>query len=129
MTQKKVLEGLETITKPTITNDASITDQKIFTPSQEQLDQKDAVTALVTGATDSTAGERSAWSSAMSSGWFSPITFVGCTPFTSTFAGKTWVLDHCPIAAKISEIGSYAAWFMLLVGVFVMVTQQRNVEA
>lgn len=73
-----------------------------------------------------TDAKKSAWSEAMSSGWFTDVPESGCQPTDAKIGPFNWHFDMCPTAAKISEIGAYAMWFMLAVGSFVMVTGGRK---
>jgi len=51
----------------------------------------------------------------------------GCSPFNVKITdNRTWELDVCPVAAKVSEFGSYCLWIMLVIGVFVMLTGGKN---
>lgn len=74
---------------------------------------------------DPAAASQSAWSAAMSSGWFDSITIAGCTATDYSLGGRVFHFDPCPVAAKISEIGSYALWITLVIGGFVFVTGGR----
>ena len=81
----------------------------------------------ITGATaDPSASSQSSWSAALSSGWFDAITIAGCTATDYDIAGNVFHFDPCPVAAKISEIGSYALWITLVIGGFVFVTGGRS---
>lgn len=113
---------------PTITDDGPITSAKHSDAAKDALtEQQQAALDLINGVTpDPSSSSRSAWESAMSSGWFDPITITGCSPLHMEFAGHSVTWDHCPVAAKISDIGSYALWFGLLVGGFVFLTGGRN---
>jgi hypothetical protein len=57
-------------------------------------------------------------------GWLDPIPSSSCSPFDARIGLWTWHFDHCPIAAKISEIGAYCAWVLLVFGIFSMVTRE-----
>lgn len=94
--------------------------------TKQARDDKDKeVMDRIDGTVDVAASQKSAWQSAMSSGFLGPITMTGCSPYSVTIAGRTWTLDHCPIAAKIAEIMSYALWFGLAIGGFVFLTGGR----
>lgn len=73
---------------------------------------------------DPASGKYSAFSDAMESGWFEPLPVSGCSPFSSSIGPWTWNLDICPTAAKISEIGAYCMWIMLLFSGFALVTKE-----
>ncbi len=70
------------------------------------------------------------WEQTMREGWWEPISIAGCSPFSHTFnffsTSYTWTLDHCPTAAKISEIGAYCMWILLLFSGFRMLTTPRG---
>lgn len=125
-TQKRVLQELERFNNPGATDDSALQIKAATAIADNQVN-KDLDTEIgkhITGEkTDgSIEGQKGAWASAMSSGWIDPIELGGCAPIVSNFADKVWILDVCPTAAKISEIGAYAMWFLLAVGAFVMVT-------
>lgn len=113
---------------PNATDDGPITSAKHSDASKDALtEQQQQALDLINGVTpDPSSASRSAWDAAMSSGWFEPITIAGCAPLHMEFAGHSVTWDHCPVAAKISDIGSYALWFGLLVGGFVFLTGGRN---
>lgn len=113
---------------PNATDDGPITSAKHSDAAKDALtEQQQQALDLINGVTpDPSSASRSAWDAAMSSGWFEPITIAGCAPLHMEFAGHSVTWDHCPVAAKISDIGSYALWFGLLVGGFVFLTGGRN---
>lgn len=125
-TQAKVLAELEKINKPTVTDDSGISGKTFETTSgRDALTDKDDQLKNYSSGVLTVSGvesNKSAWESAMSGGWFDSIPSVGCSPYTATFSGRTWVFDYCEKAALISEIGAYGLWFMLAVGSFVMLT-------
>lgn len=129
-TQKKVLTELERFNAPTASDDSALSAKGDFsgTKTEALQEQDDRLTQAATGVSidGGITSSRTAWGSAMSEGWFTAVTLSGCQPIVSTFAGKTWTLDHCPTAEKISNLGAYAMWFMLVVGVFVMLTGGAN---
>ncbi len=92
---------------------------------QARTDGDKAVMDRIDGTIDVAASQKSAWESAMQSGFLGPIPMSGCSPYSVTIAGRTWTLDHCPIAARISEIMGYALWVGLAVGGFVFLTGGR----
>jgi len=128
VTQKKVLTELERFNNPTATDDGELTIQKNFLPSESQTEFEDVLKDTVQGIAlnPSIEQNKSAWVTAMESGWITPITLTGCQPIVSNFAGRSWTLDHCPVAEKISSIGAYALWFMFAVSMFVMLTGGRG---
>jgi len=125
-TQKKVLQELERFNNPGATNDSELQTKAAtaIAESDAVKNQDSELGKYVSGekTNEGIEGQKGAWASAMSSGWIDPIELGGCAPIVSNFADKVWVLDVCPTAAKISEIGAYAMWFLLAVGAFVMVT-------
>ena len=122
----KLLGEIKDKFTPDTSDDSPLSGATHSAASQTELDEKNNLfTQAATGATDPTSGNKSAWSAAMSSGWWEPITLAGCAPIQSSFSGKTWNLDPCPTAAKISEIGAYAMWVALVIGGFVMLTGGR----
>lgn len=122
-TQKKVLEEIQKLTKPDFSDDSSLQAAKHSDDSQKALeDENKKFNDAAKGAINPASEQQGVWAAAMNSGWFTPIPQTNCTPFSTTFVGKTFTMNHCPIAAQISEIGGYAMWLMLVVGVFVMVT-------
>lgn len=125
-TQKKVLQELERFNNPGATNDSELQTKAATAIAESDAikNQDSELGKYVSGekTNEGIEGQKGAWASAMSSGWIDPIELGGCAPIVSNFADKTWILDVCPTAAKISEIGAYAMWFLLAVGAFVMVT-------
>lgn len=125
-TQKKVLQELERFNNPGATDDSELQAKAAtaIANSDAVKNQDNELGQYVTGEkkNEGIEGQKGAWASAMSSGWIDPIELGGCAPIVSNFADKIWILDVCPTAAKISEIGAYAMWFLLAVGAFVMVT-------
>lgn len=125
-TQKKVLEELQKLGNPGETNYDAVKNAKETDASKEANDtenQKFKDGAM--GAFDPIAGNRSAWQQAMEASWFGAIPASGCQPFTGTIGGRSFVIDHCPTAQKISVIAEYAMWFGVVVGIFVMFTGGR----
>jgi len=112
---------------PKNTDDSLISGADATQGSKTLYDEKmQQIKDAVTGATaDASAGSQSAWSSAMASGWFDTITIAGCTATDFDVGGHVYHFDPCPVAAKISEIGSYALWITLVIGGFVFVTGGR----
>lgn len=125
-TQKKVEEHLKAIKEgmdPGTTSYDAVKNAKQTDDVDQQLtEQNEKLTAATSGVFSPNSTQRGAWESAMESGWFEPITRAGCSPYTATIGERTWTLDICPTAEKISVISEYAIWFALVVGVFVMFT-------
>lgn len=127
-TQQKILAEIKKLTDPTLpTDNTAITGAKHSDESQTALDAENKkYTDGGSGAVNPVGDKQGAWSSAMESGWFSDIPMTGCTPFVLSPLGKSFVLDHCAVAAQVSDIGAYALWIVLSVGVFVMLTGGRR---
>lgn len=125
-TSKKTLEELEKITKPTITDDSSLTEKGQFKESEELKNADKDATDRATGSIDPVSAPKSAWESAMSSGFWGPIPQSGCSPHSSKIGPFQWTFDPCPIASKISDIGAYAMWVILAISTFVMFTGGRK---
>jgi len=85
-------------------------------------EQTDKYQAAAEGTFSPDSSTRNSWQSAMDTGWFEPVTRQGCQPYSATIGGRTWNLDICPTAEKISVISEYVIWFLLVVGTFVMLT-------
>lgn len=127
-TQLKVFEELERFNNPTATDDSSLTSKTFEDSKTQQLtDEDDKLKNTAKGdlTISGVESSKSAWASALQSGFYTPVTLTTCTPIVSNFAGRTWTLDHCSTAEKISNIGAYAMWFMLAIGGFVMLTGGR----
>lgn len=125
-TAKKTLEQLEMITKPTVTDDSSLTEKGQFKESDELKTADKDASDRATGSIDPISAPKGAWESAMSSGFWSPIPQSGCSPHSSKIGPFQWSFDLCPIASKISDIGAYALWFILAISTFVMLTGGRK---
>jgi len=122
-TQKEVRDYIKSLTDPGSTPYTGIENAKQSTQSDAELQAEiDKFTAASNGTFSPDASSKSSWDSAMSSGWFDPVTRVGCTPYTAQIGGRTWTLDICPTAEKVSVISEYVIWFLLVVGIFVMFT-------
>lgn len=122
-TQLQIKEGIKSLTDPGSTPYTALENAKQSAQADADLKtQTDKFEAIMAGTVDPAASSKSSWQSAMESGWFSPIPATTCSPYTATIGGRTWTLDLCPIAEKISVIAEYAMWFGLVVGVFVMFT-------
>lgn len=122
-TQKKIADDIKSLTNPGDTSKDPLKNATHTTESENQLKtENDKFTDAAKGITDPTASSKSSWQQAMESGWFSSIPSSGCTPITGTVGGRQFVIDHCEKASQISDIMSYALWFMLVVGSFVMFT-------
>lgn len=108
-------------------DDSAVTGASHSAQSQTDLEtQNTKFTDAASGGTDPTSGSKSSWSAAMSSGWWEPVTITGCQAFDSMIGGKSWHFDPCPTAAKISDIGSYVLWVVLVIGGFVMLTGGKS---
>lgn len=120
-------EVLKAIT-PDVADDAPISEADAKESTREAYqEQMDTIKDQITGALpDPSADSKSAWESALSSGWFDAITITGCTAVDYSVGPYVWHFDPCPTAEKISTIGSYALWLTLVVGGFVFVTGGRN---
>lgn len=122
-TQKEVRDYIKSLTDPAATPYTGIENAKQSTQSDADLQAEiDKFTAASNGTFSPDASSKSSWDSAMSSGWFDPVTRVGCTPYTAQIGGRTWTLDICPTAEKVSVISEYVIWFLLVVGIFVVFT-------
>lgn len=122
-TQKSVLDTLKQLTDPGSTDYQAVEDAKQSAQSDTDLKtETDKFEAVTDGSVVPDASAKSAWQSAISSGWFDPITRAGCAPLTATIGGRQWSWDPCPIAVKIAELSEYVLWFLVSVGTFVMFT-------
>jgi len=122
-TQKKIADDIKSLTDPGSTSTDPLKNATHTTESENQLKtENDKFTDAAKGITDPTAPSKSSWQQAMESGWFSAIPSAGCTPITGTVGGRQFTIDHCEKASQIADIMSYALWFMLVVGSFVMFT-------
>lgn len=132
VTQKKVEEHLkavrdglnpESIDPKTFFEglDASDADKKIA--ADKLIEYVSEVNKFGTSA-DPAAGKYAQFTEAMSAGWFEPIQSSSCSPFSARIGPYTWAFDHCPTAAKISEIGAYCMWVLLAFGCFNLLTRE-----
>jgi len=122
-TQIQVRDYIKSLTDPASTLYTSIENAKQTTQSDADLkEQTDKYQAAAEGTFSPDSSSRNSWQSAMESGWFEPVTRQGCQPYSATIGGRTWNLDICPTAEKISVISEYVMWFLLVVGTFVMLT-------
>lgn len=122
-TQKKIADDIKSLTNPGDTSTDPLKNATHTTESENQLKtENDKFTDAARGITDPTASSKTSWQQAMESGWFSAIPSSGCTPITGTVGGRQFTIDHCEKASQISDIMSYALWFMLVFGSFVMFT-------
>jgi len=122
-TQIKVMEYIKSLTDPANTAYTAIEDAKQSAESDNELkEQNDKFKAASEGTFTPDLDSRNSWKAAMETGWFEPVTRQGCSPYSATIGGRTWTLDICPTAEKISVISEYVIWFLLVVGVFVMLT-------
>lgn len=126
-----VSEVKDVIGKP-VADDSSLTGAKASDEAKKALtDAEKLFTDALNGADIAGLNEKlSVWEQTMREGWWEPISISGCSPFSHTFnffsTSYTWTLDHCPTAAKISEIGAYCMWIMLLFSGFRMITTPRR---
>lgn len=137
-TLKKVAteETLKKLTDAPEVDDSVITDRSNFASGelikeggsyQIQIEsQMHSVTDDPRGRVPQEVSNKTAWQSAMESGWFSPIPTSGCAAGTISVAGHVMTLDWCDRFAQVSEILSYAMWIGLLFGVFAMMTGGRG---
>lgn len=72
---------------------------------------------LTNGTFDSTVSSQKQTVGDLIGSWWEPVPMTGCTPYTATIGGRTWTLDICPIAEKISIVSGYAMWVFLAFGV------------
>jgi len=122
-TQIKVMEYIKSLTDPANTAYTAIKEAKQSADSDGELkEQNDKFKSATEGTVSPDQASRDSWEDAMLTGWFRPVPRQGCLPYSSTIAGRTWSLDICPTAEKISVISEYVIWFLLVVGVFVMLT-------
>lgn len=122
-TQLKMYDELKKLTNPGDTNTDPLKNATHTSESENALkSENDKFTDAAKGSTDVTAANKSSWQAAMESGWFTAVPSSGCSPITGTVGGRTFTIDHCEKASQISQIMSYAMWFMLVVGTFVMFT-------
>lgn len=122
-TQKQVRDYIKSLTDPGSTAYTAIETAKQSTQADADLQAEiDKFTAATGGTYSPNAASKSSWESAMGSGWFEPVTRQGCSPYSAQIGGRTWTLDICPTAEKISVISEYVLWFLLVVGTFVMLT-------
>lgn len=93
---------------------------------QARTDQDKEVMDRIDGTVDVAAAQKSVWQQAMQGGFLGSIAMTGCQPYSVTISGRTWTLNHCPIAAQISEILGYTLWVGLAIGGFVFMTGGRS---
>jgi len=126
-TQKQVLAEVKKLTTPDASDDSALQSATHSAASQTALEAEDKKFSDAGGGiVDPTSGNKSAWSLAMSTGWFDPVPSSTCVPLGGSFAGRSFTFDHCPVAAKISEWGAWACWFGLVVSTFFMLTGHRG---
>lgn len=127
-TQKDVLSEIKKLTTPDSGDDTALKNAGKFTTTAELIEADTNWADYAHGFKSDVNlnAKKSAWESAMTSGWFTPIPSTNCAPTTSKVGPWQWTLDVCPTAQKISEIGGYAMWFMLVIGVFVLLTDQSK---
>lgn len=124
-TQLKVLDEIQKFTNPDVSSVSGLETASVFDDQNQALkDQDDKLKNHASGsaADASVVSQRGVWETAMSNGWFEPVTISTCSPYEATIGGRVWKLDPCPTAQKISEIGAYCMWFMLAIGAFAFLT-------
>lgn len=72
---------------------------------------------LTNGTFDSSTSTQKQSVSDIIGSWWEPVPMSGCTPYTATIGSRSWTLDICPIAEKISTVSGYAMWVFLAFGV------------
>jgi hypothetical protein len=126
-TQLQIRDEIKKLTEPTVIDDGPLSSATHSAESQTALEtENNKFTQAATGVVDATSANKSAWESALASGFISPIPIASCAPYSVNIGGRPWTWDYCPTATKISEIGAYALWVMAAFGVFVMLTGGRN---
>ena len=128
-TLQKTYDEVKKLGNPTVDDDSALSGKGEFIKSDALIEQDSGVKALVSGLSvdASVAQSKSAWESAMSSGWFEPVDRGGCSPLSYTFSdGRNWTFDYCQTADRISSIAGYAMWFLLAVGLFTILTGGRG---
>lgn len=119
-------DEIKKLTKSEELSDEAITGKATFNSGDDAAlkAQNEDLTARVTGGVfpDGVQINKGSWEAAMTGGWFDEIPNAGCSPAVISAAGRSITLDWCERAAQISQMGAYALWFTLLVGVFVMLT-------
>ena len=80
----------------------------------------------VGGPGDDAAGKQEEFRQLMSGGWFDTISMTGCSPISGSFGGRSFTLDHCPTAAKISEAGAYALWVLFAFFGITLITRKAE---
>lgn len=129
-TQKKVLEAAEKI-RDRIGEVENIDEVKnaTATPSEKQAADDKHAEALGKINDKSfnapAAGDQAGYRSELST-WFDAVPMTGCQAISSTIGNRTFTLDPCPTAAKISEIAGYCLWFGLVVSGFALVTRRAE---
>ncbi len=119
-------DEIKKLTKSDELSDEAITGKSTFNSGDNAAlkAQNEDLIGRVSGTVvpDGVQGNKSAWEAAMSGGWFEEIPNTGCSPAIISAGGRSITLDWCARAEQISQMGAYALWFTLLVGVFVMLT-------
>lgn len=128
VTQKRVADALTVDTKDYSDITSADTAAKVLEAKQAALD---AVTSAIAdlnkiGTASDPAKVYQEQVSAALSGWFDAIPTSTCAPVGGTIGNRTFSIDICPTAAKISEIGAYALWVMFAFGTFAMVTRKAE---
>jgi len=110
------------------TDDSTITGAKATDASHKSLTDADkSILDAIKGQDPSeVTSSVNVWTQIMSTSWYEPIPNSTCSAFTSTIGAWSWTLDICPTAAKISEIGAYVAWILLMFAGFSLITRPTN---
>jgi hypothetical protein len=129
-TQKKISDSISKIAdslNPGDTNYDAVKNAKESADATKQLDDANkTLTDAVSGVTSAGDANKSAWAQAMSTDWFAGIPASSCSPVDGQIGGRSFHLDYCPTAQKISTIAEYAMWFMFVVSTFVFLTGGRK---
>jgi len=112
------------------TDDSNITGAKATDASQKSLTDADkSILDAIKGQDPSEVTTSvNVWTQIMSTSWYEPIPNSTCSAFTSKIGAWSWTLDICPTAAKISEIGAYVSWMLLMFAGFRLVTSPKSSE-
>lgn len=111
-----------------VADDSSITGAKATDSAKKELADADkAVVDVIKGGEDGAIlSSVSSWEAAMSSGWWVPVPSSSCAPFSAKVGPWNWTLDICPTAAKISDIGGYVMWVLLMFSGFLLLTTPQQ---
>lgn len=112
-TQKKVLEALQGDGDYSSITNANGDTKKAEADAAHQAHLDN----LTNGTFDSSASSQKQSVTDLIGSWWEPVPMTGCSPYTATIGSRTWTLDICPTAEKISSISGYALWVFLAFGV------------